>query len=112
MTDPQVIFRAFCVMLLKRRQAISIDLCHACVSYFNDIGIIACFVLFLSRCEHGVLTSCYPGNVLMPFQGRLPFKPVDDTSHLPRLSLREAAGAKSHTITNKINVIVARTVQQ
>ena len=55
----------------------------------------------LSRCEHGILSSSYPGNVLMPFQGCLSFQLATNTSNLPVLSLREAArtGSRCPTAT-------------
>ena len=53
------------------------------------------------RCEQGVLSSCYPSNVLMTYQGTLPFVLPTDLSTVPIISLREAAGARK--LTHKCN---------
>ena len=85
-------------MWWKRRQEIITSLCK----FFQHlvVQILICMHHFLlSRCEHGILSSSYPGNVLMPFQGCLSFQLATDTSNLTVLSLREAARTGSRCAT-------------
>ena len=85
--------------VIERKRVIRINLCR--FIFFLCLDDYVCCSMY--RCAHGVLSNCYPGNVLMPFEGSLPFQLASHFTSQPVRTLSKTASARLKTTSNKCN---------